>query len=150
MLSYNLTDTHLFSQSLVGAQAVVLTDQVNIVTCQNSRHSEAEGFEVSLLFFFFFFPFQLPVSWDFPGMLRQGALAADHKAETFASSTKRLFTLQQAEEREARGLQQPTRNPTDFTREKQPAVPSGNSQLEMLGQKKSFQVLTNRSSFENN
>lgn len=69
-------------------------------------------------------------------MLRQGALAADHKAETFASSTKRLFTLQQAEEREARGLQQPTRNPTDFTREKQPVVPSGNSQLEMLGQKK--------------
>lgn len=91
--------------------------------------------------FFFFFSFQLPVSWDFPGMLRQGALAADHKAETFASSAKRLFTLQQAEEREARGLQQSTRNPTDFTREKQPAVPSGNSQLEMLGEKNHFRFL---------
>lgn len=54
MLSYNLTDTRLFSQSLVGAQAVLLRSQVNIVTCQNSRHSEAEGFEDSLLFFFFF------------------------------------------------------------------------------------------------
>lgn len=69
-------------------------------------------------------------------MLRQGALAADHKAETFASSAKRLFTLQQAEEGEARGLQQHTRNPTDFTREKQPAVPSVNPRLEMLWKKK--------------
>jgi len=61
-----------------------------------------------------FFPFQLPVSWDFPGMLRQGALAADHRADTLASSTKRLFALKQ-QAAEARTLQQHSRKPADFT-----------------------------------
>lgn len=42
-----------------------------------------------------FFPFQFSVSWDFPGTLRQGALAADHRADTLASSTEWIFTLQQ-------------------------------------------------------
>lgn len=72
----------VYSPSLLGVQEMLLKSKVQIMLRAWAELLAQQSSRFWNWLHANFFPFQFPVSWSFPGTLRQGALAVDHRADT--------------------------------------------------------------------